>query len=731
MFGASLALLLCAAPTKTHAQQPDLPDVNTETSSDIPIPPIGLDMPSLEKQELSTEVQTPPEETQAQPKEAQAPPEEAQTQPEETQTPPSQDEDENEDASENPKYETVVTADPYDSDGTSERLFRRSDMDRQGAHSVAGVLERSPAVNASTGRRNERIFNIRGFDQRQTAVLIDGAPASIAYDGQVDFGMMPQELVDAILISRGPGTLALGPTNLGPTVNIITRRPGSGPAFQGRLEGGWPGKWRGFAMHSKNFNSGGYTLYAGSEQSQGFSLSRNFEETPLQPKGNRLNSDRKAWFVGGAAVIELTEKQRLSLSANFVDAEKGVPPSTIDDTPRYWRFNAWRGLTASLKHAYHGKIEMETLVYARLYDNLLDGYDDNTFSTQNSLSAFHSWFHDRSFGLVLKMRAPLPEIFGALSEARAFVNIAYERHTDAAEPEPFQHLLLTGAPELTLRLVKQFSATLGCQIDAEIPVDLRGEKSTIPVAAGPLLFMQYKPSSAVSLGATVARRHRFPSLRERFSRGFSTFEPNPHLQPESAWHFNLEASWRPLRWLSLELSGFHAEVSKLIEVAYLGSGISQRQNIHRARLAGAEVSARAKFPPWFRAEFGYAYLFARQFESESKRLPYRPMHKVVAEFIASPWNWLELSTSVRYIGGQAFQHPLNLRWGTFTGYTVADLQIEGKLWEGFSLYARLSNIFDTFYQTEYGFPDAGRQIGVGLRLSFNQIPIGPKSRNFF
>lgn len=685
MLWASLALLLWAASTKTHAQQFDLPDVNIETPNEISSPSDSLDMPFSEKQKQPTQEQAPSSE--------------------------------DEDNSAVSKYETVVRATPYGSNGTSERLFRRSDIERQGAHSVAGVLEQSPSINATTGRRNERIFrSIRGFSQEQIAVLIDGAPASIAYDGQVDLGMMPSELAEYIVVSRGPGTLALGPTSLGPTVNIITRRPGNGPAIQGHLETGWPGSWRGFAMHSKSFDSGGYTLYAGGEQSQGFSLSRRFEETPLQPKGNRINSDRKAWALGSSAVIDLTEKQKLSLSANFVDGEKGVPMSTIDDTLRYWRFNIWRGLTASLKHAYQGKIEVEELVYARLYDNLLDGYDDNTFSTQNSPRAFHSWFHDRSFGLILKLHAPLPEFFGIPSEARAFVNIVYERHTDATEPEPFHHLLFTGAPELSVRFAESFSATLGAQMDAEFPIDLRGEKSKIPFAVGPLLFLQYKPCSAVSLGATVARRHRFPTLRERFSRGFGSFEANPNLQPESAWHFNLEASWRPTRWLSLEFSGFDAEVSQLIEAVYLGSGLSQRQNIRQARLAGAEASAQVKFPPWFRAEFGYAYLFARQFGGQSKHLLYRPTHKAVAEFIATPWNWLELSTSFRYVGGQAFEHPSTLQWGTLTGYTVWDGRVEGKFWDGFSLYVRLTNIFDTFYQTEYGFPDAGRQFWVGMKM---------------
>jgi iron complex outermembrane receptor protein len=470
---------------------------------------------------------------------------------------------------------------------------------------------------------------------------------------------------------------------------------------------------------------GGYTVYAGGEQSQGFALSNNFQGTPLQPKGERLTSDRQGWFAGASGVLTPAEKHELALSASYVDANKGVPPSTLDDTPRYWRFNVWRGLTASLGHAYRGAVQVEELAYLRLYDNLLDAYDDATYQTQNTLRAFHSWYHDRSAGLILRLRAPLPEVLGIQSEIRAFANIAYDRHTDSPEVPAFQRVLLTGAPELSIAFTKKLSATLGCQVDGEIPLDLQGESSSEPVAAGPLVALRFEPLPAVAIGATVALRHRFPTLKERFTRGLGTLEPNPSLQPESAWHFDLEASGRVARWLSIDVSGFDAEVADLIESVYLGAGLSQLQNIHRARLAGTEVAARVKVQPWLRAELGYAYQFARQLGGSTDQLPYRPDHKVGAGLIGTPWRWLEVSTFVRYVGAQAFQNPTTLQWGTLTGYTVWDAQLEARPWDGFALYARVTNLLDTFYQTQYGFPDPGRRVWVGLRLASDQAPPGP------
>lgn len=619
-----------------------------------------------------------------------------------------------------PRFESVVTADPYDPSGSSARQFRRADLDRSGARSVAEVLEATPAAHASTGTRNERILTLRGFDQRQTAVLVDGAPAFVAYDGQVDLGMMPVEMVEQVTLHRGPGTLAVGPNGLGPTVSITTRRAGEGPLLQGRIEGGWPGDWRGALLHAQRFERGGYTVYLGGEQSQGFALPQSFKGTPLQPAGERLNSDREAAFAGVSGRLSLGADHEVALAASFFDGEKGVPPSTLDPTPRFWRFNDWRALTLSLGHTYKGRVQVEELAYARFYDNLLDGYDDVTFSTQDSGRAFHTWYHDRTFGLLLRLLAPLPEVLGVASDLRVSANVGFDRHSDA--PDAFQRVLLTGAPELALAFGDRLGATLACQVDAEVPVDLPGESTQAPVTAAPLVAARYEPLPGLALGATVARRHRFPSLKERFSRGFGTFLPNPQLRPEAAWHLDLEASWRATRWLSLDLSGFDAEVEDLIESRYLGGGVSQQQNVSRARLAGVELAARLKLLPWLRAEAGYAYLHARRLAEDAPPLAYRPEHKGRVGVVVAPWRFVELSTSVRYVGAQAFQDPQSLGWGTLTGYLVWDGQVELRPWPGGVVFARATNLLDASYQSQYGFPDPGRRISVGVRLAFDGLP---------
>jgi iron complex outermembrane receptor protein len=631
-----------------------------------------------------------------------------------------------EEAREVETYRAVASVDPHDPAGTSERRVRRADLERQGAGSAAAALERLPSVYATTGARNERILSIRGFDQRQTAVLVDGAPAFIAYDGQVDLGMLPAALVEQITVSRGPGTLVVGPNGLGPTVSIVTRRPGTGPLAQGRLEGSFPLGWRGSVIHSQQLRRIAYTVYAGGEQSEGFRLSSAFLGTPLQAPGMRLNSDREGYYAGGSLLLEPAAHHELLVSTTFTDADKGVPPSALDDKPRYWRFNAWRGLNVSLSHAYRGALEVESLAYARLYDNLLDAYDDNTFTTQHTARAFHSWYFDRSVGLILRMKIPLPALLGAPSELRALANVAYDYHRDDPALPAFERALLSGAAEWTLELTERLAATVACQVDSEWPVELRGESSTDPVGVGPLVAVRYEPVDGLAVSATIGRRHRFPSLKERFSRALGTRLPNPGLAPESAWHFGLEASWRATRWLSLDASVFDAEVTDLIDRVYLGGGIDQLQNVTRVRLAGGELGARVKLKRWLHVELGYAFLSARRLNQIPDVLSYRPAHKGGLGVVVSPWSWLDVSSFARVIGPQSFLNPTTLDWGTLGGYAVWDAQLEARPWKAVALYARATNLLDASYQTEYGFPEAGRSVWVGVRVGLEQPSDTPR-----
>jgi len=602
----------------------------------------------------------------------------------------------------------------------------RTDISRQGAESTAEVLERTPFIYATTGGRNERILTVRGFDQLQTAVLIDGAQADIAYDGQADLAMVPAELVESITISRGPGTIGLGTNGLGPTISINTLRPGAGPFLTGRLETDFRGTFAGSLSHSQRLENVAYTVYGGGENSDSFPLSSDFAGTKQQPAGDRLNSDRRNWYGGGSVLLTPAIRHEVTLSASYIDGDKGVPPTIYSDTtPRYWRFNVWRSVTASAEHAYHGDtIDLDEIVYSRIFDNLLNGYDDATYSTQNGPNAFHSWYHDGSDGLIVRLRSPLPSLLDMPLRLRVIASANYDYHTenDYGTKPPLQRALLTAAPEIFADIASQLLLTLGCQFDDEIPLVMH-QQSPSPTGIGPLASLRYEPMEGMTIAATVARRHRFPSLKEQFSTAMGGRIASPDLRPEADWYYDLDVSYALGRAITVDASAFDAEVTDLIEPVPLPAtgGMSQLQNIPGlSRLAGGELEARIRIRPYLRADLGYAYLYAHSQNQQPTTLPYRPAHKVGAGLVGTPWPWLELSTYLRFIGEQAFQNPGSLAWGTLGSYMVWDAHIEARPWPEVAIYARATNLLDTFYQTQYGYPDPGRCIWVGVRVGFDR-----------
>jgi len=438
----------------------------------------------------------------------------------------------------------------------------------------------------------------------------------------------------------------------------------------------------------------------------------------LQPGGLRLNSDRDGFHAGGALEAHLGANHRLRLSATWMDSSFGVPPSLEDAVPRFWRFDTWRALLASATHASSGEWQLEQTAYARVFDNVLNGYDDATYSSQATPRSFSTRYDDRSFGLVSRATRRFDTPLGPVA-ARGWASAEYDRHSGGGEPVQ-ERLWVLAAPEAELLLGERLTLTAAVQLEAEIPLDLPGESSRTALGAGPLVGARYDlPSQRASVGVVLARRHRFPSLKERFSRAWGYREPNPELGPESAWHVDLEGSWHPLRWLSLDLSLFDAETSGLIERAYLGEGVDQMQNIGRARFAGTELSVRLRPVKQVRAEIGHAFLHARRLSGDEARLAYRPTHKLSAGLVATPFDWLELATLFRLVGSQHYEDPNSLRWGTLGSYSVWDASVAVRPIPELRVIVRSTHRLDARYQTEFGFPDPGRQCWAGVRIGYD------------
>ena len=75
-------------------------------------------------------------------------------------------------------------------------------LERQ-PRAVAEALRGLAGVSARTNSRGETVARVRGSEERQTQVFLDGAPLAVPWDGRADIGIIPAGLIGSIRVIKG------------------------------------------------------------------------------------------------------------------------------------------------------------------------------------------------------------------------------------------------------------------------------------------------------------------------------------------------------------------------------------------------------------------------------------------------------------------------------------------------------------------------------------------------
>jgi iron complex outermembrane receptor protein len=621
-------------------------------------------------------------------------------------------------------YESVVRGSSLDDETPQVQRIDRDRVERSPASSIAGILEHEAGIIASTGRRGERHFIIRGFDQRQVAVVIDDVPAYLPYDGDLDLGKLPSSLVEDVVVLRPPGSLRYGPSGMGGTISIRTRQPGEGPLMSARFVGGRGRHLRFDSVHSYRLGRLSWLVGGGIESQTGYHLSHRFQPTANENGGLRDQSDRRLAHGMGRFRFDLSSGGFVETTVWHVGGQWGIPRSTVVTPSRYWRVSDYSTTLVTVVHRWRPttRLVVQETAFVGLFDDLLDAFDDDTYSTQNRIDSFHSWYHDRTAGGRLRLRWTLAQ--GSL--LRFDLGGRYEDHRQdqllgngtMAPPADHARALIS----LSTQFESWLSPCLRLVAALQSEVETGFAEATQP-SGDAMISVRYQPvGGRFAAGLSVARRSRLPTLKERFSATSSGNSggrlANPELGPESALHLGLDATVRPVQWLRLEATAFESEVYGLIELSPVGTDTDQFHNVDRARQAGVEVAAALMPTDWLDVEMAYNYLYARELNATDEPTPlsYRPEQLARLAVRVRPIRTVELESRVRLVGPQDFQDPISHNWRRLGAYLVWDARLGAKVWQGVSAWLQVTNMLDGSHQTQYGYPEPGWQLWSGLRL---------------
>jgi iron complex outermembrane receptor protein len=145
-------------------------------------------------------------------------------------------------------YEETVVAASRRAQATIEApnaitVITGDEIRASGLVSLPEILRRVPGAEVMVMGVSSANVSFRGFNQRvanKVLVLVDGRPEYQDFIGATLWPALPVGLeeIERVEVIRGPGSALYGANAMLGVVNIITRAPGTGPAFEANAFGG-------------------------------------------------------------------------------------------------------------------------------------------------------------------------------------------------------------------------------------------------------------------------------------------------------------------------------------------------------------------------------------------------------------------------------------------------------------------------------------------------------------
>ena len=620
--------------------------------------------------------------------------------------------------------EVVVTGkgDAVDKIATTE-IIDEERIDLTTSTNVSDALDTLPGVFLSIGTRNERTFTIRGFNQRYVPIFYDGIPIYVPNDGYVDAGKLPTANISEITVTKGNSSVLYGPNAMGGVINILSKKPEK--SFEGN-----------FRMGGRQASTMESSLYLGSKlekfyftvngsylNSDGYKVSSDFTPTPNQGDGTRDNSDIDQ--LNGAVKIGFTpsEGHEYALGINTIDSEWGVPPNVSPDSARYWRFTEWKKTTyyfigdSKLTDQLSTKIRL----YRDTYYNVLDSYDNDTYSSQTKKYAFHSTYDDYTDGGSLTLRSRYIPLNLTSFSFNYRDDVHKEQDGSGYSWETYETEMFSFGLEDDFRILDNLSLVVGAGYDLQKPKYANGgELRDDDTSFNPMAGLHWNCMEDLGLHLSVGKKTRFPTLKELYSGLMGKNVPNPNLEAEEAINYEIgaEKSLPGRNFVGLNL--FYSDIKNLIVSKEIAKKVDQYQNVGKASYKGLEFTFKSGFFENNMFELSYTYLDAKDDSPDrtSDHLAENPEHKIYASDLFEICQWVSLFGKVEWYSERWYEDYDTGEWKTLDGFVTMDLKIIGTISEHFTVEAGVKNLFDKNYSLSEGFPREGRTLFAGLQVIF-------------
>lgn len=285
------------------------------------------------------------------------------------------------------------------------QVVTEKDIQKRNVQNTAQAVAMVTGVSAS--QSVEGTVNLRGYDSRNILVLVDGQPMNTAWNGDVDWNMIPVENIRKIEVVSGGQSALYGGRAVGGVINIMTKTQkqdglhgsatvsyGSNATVnQGYALNGKKDKVSFGAFYNSHITNGWKDYYASGSHKSGYTYTTN-EKDARGTSSNYLIGNRGRKYVmsenyGFNIGYDFNEDQRLTYKftrANYdweyKDPESYIrkgdtviwPGKDIDDS-KYASFYGTRGWRAYNMHSLTYNDQKNKIhAHIGMTDYFKDGY---------------------------------------------------------------------------------------------------------------------------------------------------------------------------------------------------------------------------------------------------------------------------------------------------------------------------------------------------------------------
>jgi len=549
--------------------------------------------------------------------------------------------------------------------GAVTRLDQRA-IQRLQPTDMLDLLRRTPALSIvnNGGAGKSSTFGIRGSSSDHVLVLIDGVRIGSVTSGSAALHNLPIEQIERIEIVRGPRSSLYGSEAIGGVIQVFTKRG----------TGGDPKPWMSLTAGSRNHHGGSAGVSGGIGQ---------------------------GWY--SAAVT--------SLSTRGIDARPGRGDPDND---------GYRELSGNLRAGYRfdNGLELEGhALESHSHSDFDSGYKANNDSKlkTHGLNARFSPLEPWRVTLQAARSEDQNDTFNGSTFNSRFDtrrdSLGWQNDIDLAPG----HLLTLGFDHLTDEVSSStnysenrrtnkgyYAQYLGQRGVHEWQLSLRhddneqfGRYNTGSIAYGLSL------TDNLQWVASYGTAFKAPTFNQLYYPGFG----NPDIKEETSR--NIETGLRGEHdWGNWVVNLFRNEVEDLISSVNLGGGIYLSENIDKAVIKGVEFEIASHW-------LGWDWSSNLTLQDPANRSSRPGQGDLLARRAEQMFN-LDIDRRFGRIGVGAGLHAEGRRWDNAAnsnelhGYNTVDLRAEYWFSHAWRLQARISNLFDTDYETAASYQQPGR-----------------------